>query len=167
ESLRLYALEKLRAEGELESARRSHGEYFRDLLTGARGKWETRPAADWLAHYRRDIANIRAALDWAFSVCGDNAGGADLLVSAIPLQISSIDDCRQRAERALAAVDPQGGNPTRRSMQLYAVLGSSFMYTRGATLETISAMAKTLEIADALDDDNYRIRALWGLWSLH
>src|SRR2546427_10197135 len=38
------------------------------------------------------------------------------------------------------------------------------MYTKGAVPETRSAFAGALEIADRLDDTDYRLRALWGLW---
>jgi predicted ATPase len=49
-------------------------------------------------------------------------------------------------------------------MQLAAALGAALMYTRGATPETRAAFARALEIADSLDDTDYRLRALWGLW---
>src|SRR3989441_4406102 len=49
-------------------------------------------------------------------------------------------------------------------MQLLAALGAALMYTKGAVPETRSAFAGTLEIADRLDDTDYRLRALWGLW---
>jgi len=49
-------------------------------------------------------------------------------------------------------------------MQLLAALGAALMYTKGAVPETRGAFAGALEIADRLDDTDYRLRALWGLW---
>ena len=67
ETTRAYALEKLAESGELEQVARRHAEYYRDLFERAEAEWETRPTAEWLAEYGRQIDNVRAALDWAFS----------------------------------------------------------------------------------------------------
>jgi predicted ATPase len=50
-------------------------------------------------------------------------------------------------------------------MQLYAALTASLMYTRGAVPEVGAVGRKALEIAESLDDAEYQLRALWGLWS--
>ena len=66
ETTRAYAREKLAELGELERAARRHAEYYLDLCEQAEGEWQTRPGAEWLADYGRQIDNVRAALDWAF-----------------------------------------------------------------------------------------------------
>jgi hypothetical protein len=38
------------------------------------------------------------------------------------------------------------------------------LFTKGAAPETRAAYAQALEIADSLDDTDYRSRAFWGLW---
>ena len=48
-------------------------------------------------------------------------------------------------------------------MQLSAALGWSLMYGVGRVREAGPAWATTLELADQLDDRDYRLRALWGL----
>jgi hypothetical protein len=50
-------------------------------------------------------------------------------------------------------------------MQLYAALGWSLMYTTGPARETGAAWATGLALAEQLDDTDYRLRALWGLWA--
>jgi hypothetical protein len=49
--------------GELEQFKRRHAEYYRDLFERAEAEWETRPTAEWLLAYGREIDNVRAALD--------------------------------------------------------------------------------------------------------
>jgi predicted ATPase len=67
-------------------------------------------------------------------------------------------------EQALASLGQREDRDKRREMQLSAALGAALMYTRGAKPETRAAFARALEIADSLDDTDYRLRALWGLW---
>jgi predicted ATPase/DNA-binding winged helix-turn-helix (wHTH) protein len=167
ETTRAYALAKLRESGELDDFKRRHAEYYRDLFERAEAEWETRPTAEWLAVYGHQIDNVRAALDWAFSPSGDAAVGVGLTAASVPLwfQLSLMDECRARVERALSSIGP-GSNPdARRDMKLYAALGASLLYTRGAVLETGAAWTRTLEIAERLDNVEYQLRALWGLWA--
>jgi tetratricopeptide (TPR) repeat protein len=48
-------------------------------------------------------------------------------------------------------------------MLLSGALGWSLMYGVGRSREAAPALATTLELADQLDDKEYRLRALWGL----
>ena len=67
ETLRLYAAERLGTEGEAESVAERHARYFTELFDRAYEVWETTPDAEWLALYRPEIDNVRAALDWALA----------------------------------------------------------------------------------------------------
>jgi predicted ATPase/DNA-binding winged helix-turn-helix (wHTH) protein len=170
DTTRAYALEKLAQGGELDAIARRHAEFYRHLLERAETEWETRPAAEWLAEYgwRRD--NLRAALDWAFSPAGDASVGVALTAAAVPLwmHLSLLEECRGRVAQALAAVECRAGRDARREMKLYAALGASLIYTRGATApETGAAWTKALEIAESLADAEYQLRSLWGLWAFH
>ena len=49
-------------------------------------------------------------------------------------------------------------------MQLFAALGASLMQTKGPAPDTTTAWTKALEIAERLNDIEYQLRALWGLW---
>src|SRR6266571_5818092 len=73
ETTRAYALERLVESGEWETVAHRHAEYYRDLFERAETEWETRPTSEWLADYRREIDNMRTALDWAVSAIGDAA----------------------------------------------------------------------------------------------
>jgi predicted ATPase len=167
DTIRAYALEKLSESGEIERVRALHAEYYRDLFERAEAEWETRPTAEWLGDYERKIDNLRAALDWAFSPSGDASIGVALAAAAIPLwmYLSLIGECRGRVDRALAAIAAGAGQDARREMQLHAALAVSLMYTRGAVSEIGAAWTKSLKIAESLEDTEYRLRSLFGLFT--
>jgi predicted ATPase len=170
DTTRLYALLKLAESGERGTLARRHAEYFRDGFEQAEAEWETRPAAEWLADYGPQIDNLRAALDWAFSPHGDTSIGVALAAAAVPLwtQLSLMAECRGRVKQALAALTAGSGRDTRREMKLHAALGASLNILEGPTdPETGAAWTKALEIAECLDDAEYRLRSLGGLWFFH
>ena len=167
ETTRAYAREKLTEHGELEQTARRHAKYYLDLCGQAEAEWETWTAAKWVAAYGRQIGNVRAALDWAYSPSGDESIGMALTAASVPLwfQLSLIEECRRRVEQALSRLEPGPHRDTRREMQLYAALGGSLLYTKGPVRETGAAWATALEIAENRDDTEYQLRALRGLWA--
>jgi predicted ATPase len=108
---------------------------------------------------------VRASLDWAFSPDGVIEIGVALTIVVVPLwvQLSLFGECRERIERALARLDGDAAATARQRMQLSAALAWSLMYGVGRTREAGPAWATTLELAERLDDRDYRLRALWGL----
>jgi predicted ATPase/DNA-binding winged helix-turn-helix (wHTH) protein len=158
DTTRAYARAKLAESGELNEIARRHAEYFRGLF-------ET--AADGLENDARNIDNVRAALDWAFSPGGDASIGVALTAAAVPLwmRLSLMEECSGRVERALAAFGTGAERDARREMQLHAALTASLMYTKGAVAEVGAAGTRALEIAESLNDAEYQLRSLWGLWS--
>ncbi len=169
ETTRAYALEKLTQGSELEHIARRHAEYCRDLLERAETDSETRSTGEWLAAYGPWIDNIRTALDWAFSPGGDASVGMAVTAAAVTLwmQLSLMEECRGRVERALAAIATGAGQNARRKMQLCAALGTSLMYTSGDVPQIGAAWTEALEIAERLHDAEYQLRSLWGLWTFH
>jgi predicted ATPase/DNA-binding winged helix-turn-helix (wHTH) protein len=167
ETTRAYALEKLLQSGEFQQVARRHAEYYRDLFERAEAELQTRPASEWLAAYGRRIDNLRAALDWAFSPAGDVPVGIALTIAAVPLwvQLSLVQECRGRVERALTSLVPETGRSAYQEMKLYAALGASLLYSKGSMPEAEAAWAKALEIAESLGDTQYQLRALYGLWA--
>lgn len=71
ETVRGYALERLRREGDADAAERRHAEYFLDLAERAAPQFN-RPGASgsWLSRLEREQDNLRAALSW-FDRTGD------------------------------------------------------------------------------------------------
>jgi tetratricopeptide (TPR) repeat protein len=81
------------------------------------------------------------------------------------MRLSLLEECRGRAERALAALGAGASRDACHEMKLHAAVGASLFYSRGPASPEISlAYARALEIAESLDDAEYRLRALWGLW---
>ena len=87
ETTRIYALERLAESGEATDAARRHAEFFRNLLRPVTQPVEREQAAGRVAGDVRDIDNIRAALDWAFSPGGDAETGVWLTIGAVPLWV--------------------------------------------------------------------------------
>src|SRR5262249_2540111 len=97
----------------------------------------------------------------------DASIGVALTAAAVPLwfQLSLIDECRERVEQALSRVASGLGRNAHCEMQLNVALGLSLFHTRGPVRETGVAWARALAIAETLQDTEYQLRALWGLWS--
>ncbi|MDA9442673.1 ATPase [Bradyrhizobium sp. CCBAU 51745] len=162
DTTRSYALGKLNEAGEARRIAQRHAKYFRDLFERAEAETSA-PLADWLDTYGAELDNLRAALDWAFSPEGDARLGIALTAVAVTLwiRLSLFAECRERARTALAALGDHDDERVR--MQLLAALGWSLMYGEGRAREARPILEATLELAEKLDDKDFRLRALWGL----
>ncbi len=169
DTTRAYALERLTKSGELERIRRRHAEYYRDVFERAEAELETRTSNEWLAIYGRHIDDMRATLDWASSPSGDASLSAELTAASVPLwmQLSLLDECRERVERAISLIRAEPSPDARREMKLCAALGLSLAQTKSPVTETRAAWTKVLEFAERLEDTEFQLRALWGLYNYH
>ncbi len=122
-----------------------------------------RAGVEWLAEYGSEIDNLRAGLDWAFSPGGDGSIGAALATAAVPLwmHLSLLEERRSRAKQAFGALGT-GANP-RQEMRLHDALGKS----ASEAPEMEAAFTKELYIAESLEDAEYQLRALHGLYFCH
>ena len=163
DTTRTYAHGKLNELGETRQFARRHAEHFRDFFARAEADLST-PLPEWLGIYGAELDNVRVALDWAFGPDGDTALGIALTAAAVTLwvRLSLFAECRERTRTALAALDDTGGDDRVR-MQLLSALGWSLMYGEGRAREARPILETTLEIAERLDDKDFRLRALWGL----
>jgi predicted ATPase/DNA-binding winged helix-turn-helix (wHTH) protein len=163
DTTRAYSMEKLVESGELAALARRHALYYRSYFEPAEAERGIKPKTDWLTRYEFCLENVRAALNWCFSPSGDARIGVALVVVAIPLwfELSLLEECRRRTEQALASPrDPSPEGP-RHEMRLLAALGGSL---QGPGTGQVSTWAKLLEVAERLEDTDYQLRALWGLW---
>ncbi len=85
ESLRLYAFTKLQGNQEAERIRRRHAQYWYEHTVGSADNWIEVPDADWIAKHSGDIADLRAALDWAFAPGGDPVLGVRIAAGSAPM----------------------------------------------------------------------------------
>jgi predicted ATPase/DNA-binding winged helix-turn-helix (wHTH) protein len=164
DTMRAFAIKKLAASGERERIAHAHAEYYRSLFERAENEVAVRSRSKWLADYVREIDNLRAALDWAFSH-GDTTIAALLTAAAVPLwiQLSLLEECRSRAQQAIDALRSSGTGGPREEMRLYAALGAS----TSQAPEMHAAFTQTLEIAERLGDADCQLRALSGLTFYH
>src|SRR5262249_28906882 len=97
---------------------------------------------------------------------GDAMLGVALAAAAVPLwcQMSLIEECRARAEAALGEVERRTTKDDRRRMQLYAAIALSQMYASTTVRDMISTWLTALKIAETVQDSDYQLRALWGIW---
>ena len=105
----------------------------------------------------------------AFSPHGDASIGVALTAAAVPLwmHLSLLDECGSRVARALAAMEVETNPDARREMKLHAALGALLMYIEDAVPAAGAAWTRAFEIAESLDDAEYRLVSLWGLWFFH
>jgi predicted ATPase len=76
-----------------------------------------------------------------------------------------MEECRSRVEQALSALVPGACRDPRCEMKLHAALGASQVHTGAVTVPEIgAAWTRALEIAESLDDAEYQLRSLLGLW---
>jgi tetratricopeptide (TPR) repeat protein len=76
-----------------------------------------------------------------------------------------MEECRDRVRQALTARTSGAHPDARTEMILNAALGASLTYSTGPVPETVAGWLRTLRLAEDLDDTEYRLRALRGLWS--
>jgi len=167
DTTRSYALDKLTDRGEAEQAARRHAEFFRDLIAPAVPGSQLQPAVEDVARYGREIDNVRAALDWAFSPVGDPSIGAVLTAAYVPvwLNFALMAECTERTERALDSLELDLNLSARLKMQLHIALGDALLHSAGFVERTGMVLAEALETAERLDDVVSQLRALWAMWS--
>jgi predicted ATPase len=160
ETIRTYALDKLAESGEAKQVARRHAEFFRELFAPA----TEGPFVGFhdLPRYIRDIDNMRAALDWAFSRGAEKVDiGVGRAVAAAPvlLAMSMLPECHRSSERALLALgDTMRGGAEK--MHLQANLGFSLMFTHGLSDVALAALNRSRVIADERGDVLYQISLL-------
>jgi predicted ATPase len=108
ETTRVYARDRLKAEGEQESTARRHLDYFWELIRRSNAVWGNVPLAAWLAPLEPEVDNLCAALEWAVVERHDVELGAALAVAQqTVLEPLSLDQEGWRwCERALDALAP-------------------------------------------------------------
>jgi tetratricopeptide (TPR) repeat protein len=166
DTTRAYASEKLVAAGEVDRVARQHVAWVLEALSSAERDIGTSSATTLLNDHRRLIGDVRSALDWAFSLDGNSMMGAAVVDGSVSLwiRLSLVSECRRWVERALASC--VGTDPSLR-MRLMAARAIVLLYTSRGKIpaEMQEVWTGVLEIARQLDDVQYGLRALWGLWS--
>ena len=167
DTTRHYASEKLENCGERAVVAERHARYMCAKFESAARQWEERPSIEWLANYRPQIDNLRAALNWSYSESGDAALGLALTIAAVPLwsQLSLVDESLNWVKRALSACARMPERDLRREMQLHAAHGGLQMYAISSVKQSYNAWEIALKLAVELGETDYQLRALRALWA--
>src|SRR5262249_48608923 len=143
---------------------RLHAEYYREFFAKSEANAFARSKGEWVADYGREVGNLRAALDWAFSPDGASAFGVALAAAATNFWIamSLLSEGRDWAAKALARLGTAAG--THEEMVLQCGLGIGLTYGSGTTPDARAALTKALTLAENLTELNYQFRVLAALW---
>jgi predicted ATPase/DNA-binding winged helix-turn-helix (wHTH) protein len=161
ETTRAYALAKLAESGEVDALGRRHAIYYRDLPDAATN---SAVGNHYALAYVTEIDNVRAALTWAFAPVGDGSIAVALAAASAPiwLEMSLLTECHRWMGKAIDVLGA-GDRGTRQEMVLQCALGLSLMFTKGMSDQARAALERANELAESLQDFNYRLRALAGL----
>lgn len=160
-----YARKRLLDLGEIEALARQHATWYLQLLQRTE-QADQKPLDDIQRGAQGNVAdNVRAALDWAFTAGGDLNLSIQLSIASVPLwlKLSLMNECRIRIYRAIEAMAAANSVDEWIEMQLRTALGVA-LYSIGPGPEAMAVWTRVLQIAERLDNTDYRLRALWGLW---
>ena len=165
ETTRAYGLQRLAEAAEQSLYARHHARHFDESL--ARRPLDTDPEAltRWIKAHVRRIADIRAAIEWAFA-------NAELVLAvrltassaALWFELSLVAEFRALAEKALDAVRLGAPVEEDAEMRLWEALGHALWHTQGDSAAMKVAFSRSLELAERLRSTDLQFRSIWGLW---
>lgn len=160
DTTRAYAHAKLLESGEADCIQRRHAIHYQGLFEPSEHAAPGTLPEVGVEH----LDNVRAALEWAFSVDGDPQLGVRLAASSARLFIehSLLNECQRWTERALSALDERSQDP-QCEVELQSALGHSLMFAKGNSEQAHTAFARGLELAEALADRSNQFRLLGRL----
>jgi predicted ATPase/DNA-binding winged helix-turn-helix (wHTH) protein len=166
ETIRAYALQKLAESGEYLATGRRHAECVRAIIVPS----TTEPVltvGDLIRH-GRELDNVRAALEWAFSPDGDVAIGVALVAAFAPvwIHLSLVGECRRRAEQVVGMVGSDLQLTRALEYRLIMALGVALTLTLGPIQQTREVIAKARQLAVGIDDTEVQLRMLWAQCSM-
>jgi predicted ATPase/DNA-binding winged helix-turn-helix (wHTH) protein len=162
ETLRLYALEKLRECGEAEQLRRQHAEYWYSYSINAGRAWAETPTAGWVAEHSSYIADLRVALEWALTSGGDPGLGIKIVAASARLWFSMLllPELRRYLELAIILA-PRFEVDAEIVMRLHIALAISVFHTDGTVSAVRHALDHALAIAERRNDVNSQLEIIW------
>jgi predicted ATPase/DNA-binding winged helix-turn-helix (wHTH) protein len=160
DTTRAYALEKLAESGELNATADRHAIYYRRYFERAAG--EAVVVKEETAH-RDLLANLRAALKWAFSEDGNSRIGAELasVSSTFFYQMGLVSECGEWTGRAIDALDDEtrGG---RLEIDLQSARGRVLNYAAKNLDQALEALRRVQELARGLPEYDRDWKILWA-----
>ncbi len=165
ESIREYARDKMREDGELQATAQRHSEVFAATARAAYEEWDTAPGPDWLSRLSPDIDNFRAALSFAIDEDGDRVLGAQMAADLGPvfMRMSLLREGVEWCDRALAAAPEAPAEVRARAEYLLSMLH----YNRGEMKTALEAAERAARFFEKTQDERGTTRALSQLAQLY
>jgi predicted ATPase/DNA-binding winged helix-turn-helix (wHTH) protein len=156
----------IRMPGEARQVLQRHATYVIDMLNRAQDDWHSMSEDEWLNEYSGCLDDVRAALDWSFAANGDPSCGVAITASAPTLwfRMSLVMEAKRRFEQAIDRLEKHPSGDPLRDFEVYAAMGATLNYTIGPGEEAAKIWDKAHAVAEELDSDDLRLRALWGIW---
>lgn len=87
QSIREYALERIRETGEEQPLRLAHSQFYAKFLVMHSTQWDNGADPQWLARGSAEVDNVRAAITWALLDGHDPATGCAIAADSFPLYL--------------------------------------------------------------------------------
>jgi predicted ATPase len=157
-----FASQRLAESAEESLCRRRHALYFCDLFK----QGASMDLPERLGALGGEVDNLRAALNWAFSVEGDAKIGVELAAASAStwMAMALLTECREWMTKAISRLDDASAG-SRQEMIIQSALASCMMFTDGMTEETYASWAKTRFLAECLNDTECQLDSLLVLWA--
>ncbi|WP_158903544.1 winged helix-turn-helix domain-containing protein [Burkholderia sp. L27(2015)] len=171
ETTRQYALQRLDDNGEQNSAATVHAEYLMTLISNTHAQRNEHSDDSLMEVFSSELDNVRAALEWSLSPCGDASVGVTLASAAVPFffELSLVGECCSRAQQALEVFKNAAicKVPPGVVLRLESAVAAALVFTSGPIDATRRAWSKVYSDAVLAGDVEHEARALWGLWNAH
>jgi predicted ATPase/DNA-binding winged helix-turn-helix (wHTH) protein len=157
-----FALHRLAGGDEENRCRRRHALYFRDVVR----QGASMDMPEKLRALGGDVGNLRAALNWAFSVEGDAKIGVDLAAASASswMGMGLLTECQDWMTKAVGHLKGMNSG-TRQEMVIHSALASCMTFTGGMTEESYATWTKTRLLAEGLGDIEHQLVSLLVLWA--
>lgn len=115
--LRRRGLSELSALGRTDEIRRRHRDFYIDLIASAHEQWSTPRQLDWLRRLRRELGNVREALDFCATEPGEAEAGIRAMAHLVGLSVFDglLRQGRQWSDHLL---ESGAGDPQERALAL-------------------------------------------------
>ena len=157
-----FASRRLSESDDENRCRRLHALYFCDLFK----QGASMDMPERLRTLGAEVDNLRAALNWAFSVEGDAKTGVELAAASAStwMAMALLTECREWMTKAIGRIDDASAG-SRQEMIIQSALASCMMFTGGMTEESYKSWEKARLLAECLNDTDCQLDSLLVLWA--
>jgi predicted ATPase/DNA-binding winged helix-turn-helix (wHTH) protein len=157
-----FASRRLAKSDQGNHCRRRHALYFCDVFK----QGASMEMPEGLGAPGGEVDNLRAALNWAFSVEGDAKVGVELAAASAGtwMAMALLTECREWMTKAISRLDDASAG-SREEMIIQSALASCMMFTDGMTEESYASWTKARLLAECLNDTECQLDSLLVLWA--